>query len=1731
MRNCRIFACTCLALAIAALPAIAVAAVQPVMVSLTGPGSKLISDATVAYLNAGGEMVKATGSNGAVVVEANDGKVVMEIDSPTVGFYTAEFVVPAGDKIPVEVAIDELGNVRVTVLVRDPLAAQKATGTESIGLHAIMGKVGQVVAGKEEQQLGPGSCPAGGSGDECNIPIVVSEGTFAGTTADNTGSTGNDTTCGGTGDTIDEWYCYTATCDGMATASTCLPATAFDTTLAVFDACGGAQIVCNDDTAAPECQIGGLNRKSRVTWAVTGGTSYFVRVSGFGGLTGAYELDISIGGGCAPPGPCPVGGAGDVCTDAISISDGTVNGSLAGNTASGTVDCGFGNTVDEWYCYVATCDGTATATTCEPGTNFDTILSVFDACGGTELDCNDDTAGAPPECSLGGLNRKSTISWPATAGTAYMIRVSGFNNASGTYDLTLSCQGAGGGSCPPGGSGDECNIPIVVSEGSHNGDLGDNTGSTGNDSSCGGTLDTIDEWYCYTASCDGTATATTCNAGTQFDTILAVYSACGGGEIVCNDDTVGAPAPCALSGLNRKSTVSWAVTSGTSYFIRVSVFNDDFAGQGGFGTLYQLDISCAPGGGGGGNDDCANATAIAGLGNFPFDNSAATTDGNPNGLCLAFGTDQIDSDVWYCWTSNCDDNVVISTVGLTGVDTRIAVYDGCACPEGSGILACNDDSAATLQSTVSFPATSGNTYLIRIGTFPTAAGGTGQFSIACVVPPEPICFEPPANCQDFVTDNASQSNDTAFRSADDFTPAADGSITEICWWGAYLPVSPTPFPDNFTVTYYNDGGGFPGTVHAGPFVQGAGLTVGGPVDTGALVAGIAPIWEYTGTHAPVAVLASDCYWIEVKNNAGGGATWFWEWSFSGNNRVVVDAGPNGYTGGDIAQGNDFAFCLDIALGNAANCLPPPAANDDCDDAIAIAGEGTFPFDNSAATTDGVPDGLCLAFGTDQIDNDVWFCWTAPCTSDVLFETCGLTAVDTRIAVYDGCTCPTGNGIIACNDDFCGLQSSLTFSAVAGNQYLLRIGNFPGALGGLGSFSLTCVATPTNDDCEDAIGPLAVPSVTPGTTELATTDLGFPSPCGSGSITSPGVWYTVVGTGNTMTASMCNGNTPFDAKLNVYCDVDCTMPAEATCVTGIDDFCGLQPQVSWCSQAGALYHILVHGFGGATGPFELVLSDDGAPCAGAIACIALGACCLPDGTCVDGVSQLACEAQGGTYQGDDSACGGGFLGYSISSCANAFEDISATGTQLALGDDQGTVVPIGFTFNFFGTDQANIAVCSNGYLTFGPTLTDFSNDPIPSAAAPNDMIAPLWDDFNPGAGGTVHHQTLGAAPNRRFIAQWTNVPQFAAADSNTFQAVLFEGSNTINFRYGAVTPEAFAGDYSIGVENSTGTEGASVAGNTAAQGVCHLVEPVTDPPIECPIPEPECIDCPPGTNALVDADGNNSGWCWTTNQPANVDIFVDDVVLGSHALIEISKDMTGQQSQFGLLPPILIDFFQVCEDADTVTMIFIADESITNITSHDWSDFHWILFDGPEAWFDVAASAGFTVFPPFTSKVFDDFLDSPTNNMAKRLSAFGGIVPRFTSFFPGAGTGSLKIGIDLSNEDPVSFTLKEVPTTDFINHLSINAGDPMAIVEVDPMDVFEAADGFGNFVRFFRDGDTVTLTAEAVVNSRPFTRWVVNGVPQPVGLRTITVDAASASTATARYQMSSGGVSTPIARPQ
>ena len=130
----------------------------------------------------------------------------------------------------------------------------------------------------------------------------------------------------------------------------------------------------------------------------------------------------------------------------------------------------------------------------------------------------------------------------------------------------------------------------------------------------------------------------------------------------------------------------------------------------------------------------------------------------------------------------------------------------------------------------------------------------------------------------------------------------------------------------------------------------------------------------------------------------------------------------------------------------ANVFPP---GDACSDAIAVNEVENLSFDTTGARFGG--RGLCM------VSPNIWYCYTASCSGDVTVSLLG-SSYDTMLAVYDGCECfPTSHDFIACNDDFGGTyQSQITFTAVAGNQYLIEIGGYGGSQG-KGFLTITCEA--------------------------------------------------------------------------------------------------------------------------------------------------------------------------------------------------------------------------------------------------------------------------------------------------------------------------------------------------------------------------------------------------------------------------------------------------------------------------------------------------------------------------------------------------------------------------------------------------------------------------------------------------------------------------------------------------
>jgi len=125
----------------------------------------------------------------------------------------------------------------------------------------------------------------------------------------------------------------------------------------------------------------------------------------------------------------------------------------------------------------------------------------------------------------------------------------------------------------------------------------------------------------------------------------------------------------------------------------------------------------------------------------------------------------------------------------------------------------------------------------------------------------------------------------------------------------------------------------------------------------------------------------------------------------------------------------------------ANTNPP--ANDNFANAQTISGaSGTVNGSNVFATVE--PGEPGTAAGA-PVRTSIWYNWTAPSNGTASFNTWG-SNYDTVLAVYTGAAVNALTQIAANDDGTRPLQSNLSFAAVSGTTYRIRVDGFDGASG-------------------------------------------------------------------------------------------------------------------------------------------------------------------------------------------------------------------------------------------------------------------------------------------------------------------------------------------------------------------------------------------------------------------------------------------------------------------------------------------------------------------------------------------------------------------------------------------------------------------------------------------------------------------------------------------------------------
>lgn len=889
-----------------------------------------------------------------------------------------------------------------------------------------------------------------------------------------------------------------------------------------------------------------------------------------------------------PPQPddgSPRGPGSDDCFSATPAVDGVNPFDTTAATPDGPShdpgDCQYAESTlnnNVWFSYTASCTGTLTVATCEQlggSATYDTRLAVY---GGTcadliKLGCNDDDLGnaATGQCGATPLFH-STVTILVTAGQNLLISVGGFGATDvGTGNLFVGCVAATAtGSCckpdttctdevSPGacaaigglfsGFGTACATTVCPCDAVVFQDFSSNVATTiagnfpgivttelGNYVHLGPPILNRDICEVTVVMQETNATYAATN-GTPFDLIVSIWDAC--------PSTAAATGACGISGATLLRTVTVpGVTIPANTARRIT-------------ATFDPPLENAP-------NDIAVMFRTSRPGPQLQLSGAGPTIGSVPGTPGVTGT------AIRCGstTNGCTRNFAGSDVFSFRIAARVSGGVGSCCDGETGIctpnvglsecigankvFTLNGECPGSCHQYVGACCLASSDSCVEAQTIPQCAAAGGEFRgdasscaagaqcpTICAIGSEGQPLDRIGHGAGGIVATVSDTNPVLATqvSADNFTPAVDGTITHIRWWGYYrkatvaeaCPDQGGSSPDNWQITLYNDAVDLPFQVVVPTFFVTPTKAVTGWQFNGRDYAR----FDVTGLNIPV--LQDRCYWLEIVNNTTGECRFFWATGPAGDNKSAGGSAVGVYQSGD-ENDYDLAWCLDIDI-NA----------DGCNSAIELA--GACCLEGGATCTDNAGPTACLAAGGSFVGFAL-SCANVNCEGACCIE--GACSQQIQVACQDNGGAFQGIGASCtpnpCSGSCCLSDGSCTVTDKAQCEALTTVGGFSGAFTGFPSCANA--VCPTYDICD----PDGLPVLACGSSTIYNNMAIFsdeedgagpifpdnPDPsCFGGNGVGDGVgnfWVTFTGTGQDIEVSTC-GSVESDTVLAVYFDAD------------------------------------------------------------------------------------------------------------------------------------------------------------------------------------------------------------------------------------------------------------------------------------------------------------------------------------------------------------------------------------------------------------------------------------------------------------------------------------------------------------------------------------------------------------------------------------------------------------------
>lgn len=494
--------------------------------------------------------------------------------------------------------------------------------------------------------------------------------------------------------------------------------------------------------------------------------------------------------------------------------------------------------------------------------------------------------------------------------------------------------------------------------------------------------------------------------------------------------------------------------------------------------------------------------------------------------------------------------------------------------------------------------------------------------------------------------------------------------------------------------------------------------------------------------------------------------------------------------------------------------------------LGFAGNSIFAQCNSAGGTNAGSINPANTFQTiTVVDAGSYYTFSGLAGTVYTFSFCnggGAATYDTQITITDNAGNPVTGGY---NDDFCGLQSEVSWTCSVAATYRVYITQFSCATNSNtnGTLAYRLSAPPAGGYCTTAIPVPSLPFNLTNQTTCGKLDL-FSSTdaCGSSYMNGDDMVFTYTSTtaNEVLDITLSNSAT----WMGVFVTLGCPDDASSVCIQS-------GGTVGACGTGGTATN--TNSAGNPSGSFTL-------PTPGTYYIIVST---FPSPQC--GAFDINIQA------GTPSASSAGVGCYNTGSISYA-PDPYNTGTLLSFPDDRFSgIVPIGFTFCFMGNQYNSMVVSSNGYVTFETVCaTEFSSYTITSIPTTSEdeilnSILGCWQDIDPGVGGEIRYSTLGTSPNRRTVVNFNNIPMFSASCNSlifTGQIVMYETTNIIevNIANKPICTSWQSGNAVQGLLDASGTVAVPIAGRnnsnwsvsndavrfTPTCDVCNIILPVS-----------------------------------------------------------------------------------------------------------------------------------------------------------------------------------------------------------------------------------------------------------------------------------------------------------------